>query len=73
MQEMRFRDPAGAVRVGEYADGTVTAAGREFGGLRILNVFGFDDNHMIKSPRIYLDYSRICSELPEDVPTYSIV
>jgi 2-keto-4-pentenoate hydratase/2-oxohepta-3-ene-1,7-dioic acid hydratase in catechol pathway len=30
MQEMRFRDPAGAVRVGEYENGTVTAAGREF-------------------------------------------
>jgi 2-keto-4-pentenoate hydratase/2-oxohepta-3-ene-1,7-dioic acid hydratase in catechol pathway len=30
MHEMRFRDPAGAVRVGEYDDGTVTAAGREF-------------------------------------------
>jgi len=30
MKRARFRDPAGSVRIGEWVDGTITAAGREY-------------------------------------------
>jgi len=49
-----------------------TAEGREFEDIGLLDVFVFDDNDMIKELRIYLDYSGIYNELPEDVPPYDI-
>ena len=54
-------------------EGTIegkTTAGREYEGIGLADIFEFDENDDIKSHRVYLDYSGILSELPEDVPSY---
>lgn len=56
-------------------EGTVegeTTAGREFEGIGLTDIFGFNDEEQITSHRIYLDYSGILSELPdvEEVPSF---
>lgn len=53
-------------------EGTIegkTTAGREYEGVGLVDVMEFDDDD-IAAHRIYLDYSAILSELPEDVPSF---
>ena len=54
------------------AEGTIegkTSAGREYEGIGLVDVFEFDGEEFAEL-RVYLDYSGILSELPEDVPDY---
>lgn len=54
-------------------EGTVegkTTAGREYEGVGLVDVMEFNENDDIAVHRVYLDYSAILSELPEDVPDY---
>lgn len=54
-------------------EGTIegrTAAGREYEGIGLVDVMEFDGNDDVVALRIYLDYSGILSELPEDVPSF---
>lgn len=49
-----------------------TSAGREYEGVGLVDVMAFNDADEIESFRVYLDYSGILSELPEDVPDYRL-
>lgn len=56
-------------------EGTVegeTTAGRGFDRIGLADIFDFDNEEQIMSHRIYLDYSGILSELPDDeeVPSF---
>lgn len=54
-------------------EGTVkgkTTAGREYEGVGLVDVFEFDESRYIDAHRIYLDYSAIVSDLPEDNPSF---
>lgn len=54
-------------------EGTVkgkTTAGRKYEGIGLVDVMKFDENDDIESHCVYLDYSAILSELPENVPSY---
>jgi ketosteroid isomerase-like protein len=54
-------------------EGTIegkTSAGREYEGVGLVDVMEFTDGDDIASLRVYLDYSGILSELPEDVPDF---
>jgi len=43
-----------------------TAAGRSYEGVGLADVMEFNDDDEIQELRVYLDYSAILSELPED-------
>jgi len=54
-------------------EGTIegrTTAGREYAGVGLVDVMEFNDDDEIEALRVYLDYSAILSELPEDVPDF---
>lgn len=54
-------------------EGTIdgkTSAGRAYEGIGFVDVVEFDDNDDISEFRIYLDYSGLYTELPDDVPDY---
>ena len=54
-------------------EGTIegkTSAGREYNGVGLVDVMAFTDNDEIAALRVYLDYSGILSELPEEVPDF---
>ena len=54
-------------------EGTIegtTTAGREYKGVGLVDVMEFDSEDDIAALRIYLDYSAILSELPEEVPSF---
>jgi 2-keto-4-pentenoate hydratase/2-oxohepta-3-ene-1,7-dioic acid hydratase in catechol pathway len=65
MHEMRFRDPAGAVRVGEYEDGTVTAAGCEFDASDVDVLPPCEPSKVVCVGR---NYAKHADERGEDVP-----
>lgn len=53
-------------------EGTIegrTTAGRSYEGVGLVDVMDFDGD-LIQELRVYLDYSGIRSELPEDVPDF---
>lgn len=54
-------------------EGTIngrTTAGREYEGIGLVDIMEFDENKKITELRVYLDYSGILTELPEDVPDF---
>lgn len=54
-------------------EGTIngrTTAGRSYEGIGLVDVMEFNDDDEISALRVYLDYSAILSELPDDVPDY---
>lgn len=54
-------------------EGTIegrTSAGREYEGIGLVDVMEFNDDEEITALRVYLDYSGILSELPEEVPSF---
>ena len=54
-------------------EGTIrgtTSAGREYEGVGLVDVMEFNGDDEIEVLRVYLDYSGILSELPEDVPSF---
>jgi ketosteroid isomerase-like protein len=54
-------------------EGTIegrTTAGREYEGVGLVDVMDFNDDDEIAALRVYLDYSGILSELPEEVPDF---
>ena len=54
-------------------EGTIngrTTAGREYEGVGLVDVMEFDKNDDICELRVYLDYSAVLSELPEDAPDF---
>lgn len=54
-------------------EGTIrgrTTAGREYEGIGLVDVMEFGENDDIMELRVYLDYSGILRELPEDVPSF---
>lgn len=53
-------------------EGTIegrTSAGRKYEGIGLVDVMDFE-GEKIKELRVYLDYSGILSELPDDVPDF---
>lgn len=55
------------------SEGTIegrTSAGREYEGIGLVDVMEFNADDEISELRVYLDYSGILSELPEEVPSY---
>ena len=53
-------------------EGTIegkTTAGRSYEGIGLVDVMEFEDG-LISELRVYLDYSGILSELPEEVPSF---
>lgn len=53
-------------------EGTIegrTAAGRSYEGIGLVDLMDFEDDE-IAELRVYLDYSGILSELPEEVPSF---
>lgn len=54
-------------------EGTIegtTTMGREYEGVGLVDVMEFDSEDEIAALRVYLDYSAILSELPEEVPSF---
>jgi len=54
-------------------EGTIegrTTAGREYEGVGLVDVMDFNEDDEIAALRVYLDYSGILSELPEEVPDF---
>jgi ketosteroid isomerase-like protein len=54
-------------------EGTIegrTTAGREYEGVGLVDVMEFNDEDEITVLRVYLDYSGLLSELPEEVPDF---
>jgi ketosteroid isomerase-like protein len=54
-------------------EGTIegkTSAGRAYEGVGLVDVMDFTDDDEIAALRVYLDYSAILSELPEEVPDF---
>lgn len=54
-------------------EGTIegeTSAGREYEGIGLVDIMEFNADDEITALRVYLDYSGILSELPEDVPSF---
>lgn len=54
-------------------EGTIegrTTAGREYEGVGLVDVMEFNVDDEITALRVYLDYSGILSELPEEVPSF---
>lgn len=54
-------------------EGTIegtTTAGREYDGIGLVDVMEFDSDEDIAALRVYLDYSGILSELPNEVPSF---
>lgn len=49
-----------------------TSAGREYEGVGLVDVMAFNEADEIASFRVYLDYSGILSELPDEVPDFRI-
>jgi len=47
-----------------------TSAAREYEGIGLADIMRFNADDEIASLRVYLDYSGILSELPEDVPDF---
>lgn len=47
-----------------------TSAGRAYEGVGLVDVMDFTDDDEIAALRVYLDYSAILSELPEEVPDF---
>lgn len=50
----------------------VTSAGRAYQGIGLVDVMRFNQDDEIEEFRVYLDYSGILSELPEDVPDFRL-
>jgi ketosteroid isomerase-like protein len=63
-----------------YTDGNVvvcegtiegrTTAGKTYEGIGLVDVMEFDGDDDISALRVYLDYSGILGELPDDVPSF---
>lgn len=56
-------------------EGTITgttSAGRSYEGVGFVDVVEFEDDEIIEF-RIYLDYSGLYTELPDDVPDYRLI
>jgi len=54
-------------------EGTIegqTTAGREYEGIGLVDVMRFTEDNKISELRVYLDYSGILNELPEEVPDF---
>lgn len=54
-------------------EGTIegrTTAGRAYEGIGLVDVMEFTEDDEIAELRVYLDYSGILSELPEEVPDF---
>lgn len=54
-------------------EGTIngrTTAGREYEGVGLVDVMEFNDDDEISALRVYLDYSAILTEVPEEVPDF---
>ena len=54
-------------------EGTITGetvAGRDYAGVGVAEIMEFDGDDRIEAFRVYVDYSAILSELPDDVPDY---
>lgn len=54
-------------------EGTIegkTTAGRAYEGVGLVDVMDFNDDDEIAALRVYLDYSAILSELPQEVPDF---
>lgn len=54
-------------------EGTIngrTTAGRSYEGVGLVDVMEFNEDDEISALRVYLDYSAILSELPDEVPDY---
>ena len=54
-------------------EGTIrgrTTAGREYEHVGLVDVMEFNDEDKIRELRVYLDYSAILSELPEETPDF---
>ncbi|MFB6111927.1 MAG: nuclear transport factor 2 family protein [Halobacteriaceae archaeon] len=47
-----------------------TTAGREYEGVGLADIMEFNDDDEIQELRVYLDYSGILSELPDEVPDF---
>lgn len=47
-----------------------TAEGREYEGVGLADIMAFNDDDEIQELRVYLDYSAILTEIPEDVPDF---
>lgn len=47
-----------------------TAEGREYEGVGLADIMEFNDDDEIQELRVYLDYSAILTEIPEDVPDF---
>lgn len=73
---------AGSHNITEYyvdgnvvvCEGTIegrTTAGREYEGIGLVDVMEFNEDDEITALRVYLDYSGILSELPEEVPSFA--
>jgi len=71
----------GAHKMAEYyedgntvvCEGTIegrTTAGREYEGVGLVDVMDFNGDDEVAALRVYLDYSGILSELPEEVPDF---
>ncbi|MFB6253367.1 MAG: nuclear transport factor 2 family protein [Halobacteriaceae archaeon] len=55
-------------------EGTIegkTTAGREYEGIGLVDIMEFNEDDEISALRVYLDYSGILTELPEEVPSYT--
>jgi len=54
-------------------EGTIegrTTSGREYEGIGLVDVMEFNDSDEIAVLKVYLDYSGILSELPDEVPSF---
>lgn len=60
----------GATVVCEGTISGTTVAGRSYDGVGVAEIMDFNENDDIEALRVYVDYSAILSELPEDVPDY---
>lgn len=47
-----------------------TTAGREYEGIGLADIMEFNEDDEIQELRVYLDYSGILSELPDEVPDF---
>jgi 2-keto-4-pentenoate hydratase/2-oxohepta-3-ene-1,7-dioic acid hydratase in catechol pathway len=65
MKHMRFRDPAGAVRTGRYADGTVAFGGREYALEEVDVLPPCEPSKIVCVGRNYVDHA---AELDNEVP-----
>lgn len=47
-----------------------TTAGREYEGIGLADIMEFNESGEIRELRVYLDYSAILSEIPDEVPDF---